>query len=677
MKLIPLGEPARQAIERYGNKTPERLRGDVFSLDTETTGLSPHLGGRIFCYSIFSNKGEKLWLPKTPRTTQFVMDLLNDPEKVVIFQNAKYDLLMSTFEDWSIDDLKSELHDTLAMSILVDEYGSHDLGSLVRRWLGVSVDTKGSVDAWLKANQRAFNAENGRSPNYSDVPTEIMQLYSEWDAEQTLKLGYYLKTPIKQHFWELYQTELELIKCTIEMELRGLLVDLNRARELRAKAVADIAWIEDQMRRVIGRDFILKGTGVKKEMIKVITEDLGWPIGRTTPKGNPQFDEYAMLCYLDPRLAHIVREKADSTPAREYINLFEDEVRRIKADRGQTFVPLKLKWRELDKMVTTYYDALLEKSVPWKNRKDLGVLHPKWNSLTAITGRFSSSEPNLQNIPRILGPRQCFRARPGFTNYHFDYSQVELRLYIHYAKDEKLKQLLLAGKDLHLETAVDIFEKSAAEITKEERKRAKQTNFGVLYGSGPETLAETLTKMGIPTSEAQAVTILGKFHQKRPSMRRLMGQMKGELMRRGYVEDEFGRRFRVPLKLSYKAINARIQGCSADIMKRAMVRIYRLLKRGGYRSQLIKTIHDEIVVEVHHSEEAELVPKLKAIMEKDSHMFWVPITCDIERTTKYWSDKHDKTDECAQKNCKKCPGEWHVGELAVDCGCKCHTAVKK
>lgn len=697
--LIQMGAPALRAIERFRLSTLRPLRGDVFALDTETTGFNPYNGARVFCYTIFSNVGEDLFLPKTPETTEYVIDLLQDPKRTAVFQNGKYDLKMLTFEGFDLDDLRAKYEDTLAMGVLMDEYGAHDLGYMVKRWLGLNSSIKSTPGEWLAIANKKVNLEHRRSKctgsipakddprtghpcpkcgmrllNYSDVPDEIIVPYARWDSQHTLKLYYYLKTPIAQYCPELYRTEVDLIQCTIGMERRGVLLDMDRVRDLRKQAQSDLAYIEEYMQKVVGRDFIIKGSGSKNDLLKVITEDLGWEIKNRTAKGNPQFDEYGMLQYLDSRLAHIVREYAETTPIREYMAKFVEEGKRIGADAGQAFVPLMLKWRELSKMVTTYYRPFKHMAIPVrKSDRNVAVLHGRFNSLTAITGRFSSSEPNLQNIPRILGPRQCFAVRRGYVNYHFDYSQVEMRLFIHYAKDEKLKAALEAGKDLHLQTATEIFDKPEHEITKEERKKAKSTNFGILYGSGAETLGETLTKMGIPTTKAMATTYLMRYHKAKPSVRRIMSKMKAELMRRGFVQNEFGRRFRVPLKLSYKALNAIIQGCSADIMKRAMVRIWKFLRKNDCRSRIIMTIHDEIVVEIHRDEEPWLVPIIKRLMEKDSHLFWVPITAEVERTFTYWSDKNDKSLTCNSKLCGECSGSWGAGpSWSYPCGCKCH-----
>ena len=672
MKLIPMGRPALRAIEDYGNRTPPVLRGREIALDSETTGLDPYHGARVFCYSYSTERGEHGHLPKTPKTTAWIFDKLADRRNRLSFQNAKYDLKMFTFEGFDLDDLRAEWHDTLASAMIVEEYGSHDLGSLVQRWLGQAADVKESVDVWLAKNVRRLREELGRDPNYSDIPTKVIVPYSIWDVDHTLKLRYFFKKPMETVFKRLYENERELIHCTIEMENRGLLVDFRRVRELKEKALEALEFLVEKMTDVVGRDFIIKGTGSKKEILKVITEDLEWEIKRRTAKGNPQFDEFALLGYVHNDLHHIIRDKKETLEPRDYIAEFEKQLAKTTKDRRQIFVPALLKWRELDKMVSTYYRPFRRMAIPWKkNPKRYGVIHGRFNSLKAITGRFSSSEPNLQNIPRILGPRQCFVARPGYVNYHFDYSQVEMRLFIHYARDQKLKDALLAGKDLHLQTAVEIFEKPEKDVTPEERKKAKSTNFGILYGSGAEKLAETLTKMGIPTTKAEAMKYLARYHRSKPSVRKIMSKITSELMRKGFVENEYGRRFRVPKKLAYKALNALIQGCAADIMKFAMVRIWRYLKSVKAKTRLVLTVHDEIVPEVHRSEEKWIVPKIKELMEADSGKFWVPITCDVERTERYWSEKSAKSRTCIRGSHDDCGGRWSFGHF--ECECKCHS----
>lgn len=640
MNLIPLGEPALRACkEQEGRKLP-RIRGKTIALDTETTGLDPFAGARIFGYSYCTDEGEVGWLPKTPETTAWVIAILQDPKMTVVFQNGKFDLKMLTFEGFDLDSLKAEYHDTLAMGVIMEELGAHDLGYMVRRWLGIEVDVKESVQVWMAEHRRELREKLGRDPNFSDVPQKVLVKYAEWDAVHTLKLYFYLLTGIKANFWDLYRNECSLILCTIEMEKRGVLLDMAKVRELRKRAKADLRWIEEQMRQVVGRDFTIKGSGSKKDLLQAITQDLGWEITKTTDKGNPQFDEFGMLSYLDESLHGEVREQSEKMDPRAFIEHIRAKLKAAGLPASQLFVPLLLKWRELDKMITTYYRPFRDRAIPLKSKnREVAVLHGRFNSLTAITGRFSSSEPNLQNIPRILGPRQCFTVRKGFVNYHFDYSQIEMRLYIHYAKDEKLKEALENGEDLHLSTAVDIFEKPADKITKEERKRAKSINFGILYGSGAKRVAETLTRMGIPTTQGEATKYLERYHRAKPTVKKLMWEVKGLLQRRGWIADEYGRRFRVPMKVSYKAINSLIQGCAADVMKFAMVRIWKYLKKHHCRSAILMTIHDEIVLEIHKSEEAKLVPKIKELMEQDSHRFFVPLTCDIEKTSTYWSEK--------------------------------------
>jgi len=636
MNLIPLGKKFQKYVRNWVWQAPI-LKGRTIALDTETTGLDPFMGARIFCYSYCTEKGEHGWLPKTPTTTQWVIDILQDPDYRVVFQNAKFDLKMMTFEGLKLNSIKAEIHDTLAMGVLLRELGNHDLGSMVRQWLGINVDTKDSVDEWLRKNNRTLSKVLGRPLNYSDVPRKILKKYAIWDAVHTLKLFYYFLKPIKQNFWKIYRNECDLILCTVEMEKRGVIIDLKRTKELKERAVDDMRWLEKRMRQLVGRDFVIKGTGSKKDLIQVIESDFKWTLQRNPDTGQPSLDEYRLLNYLDRSIQSLIRG-GDEIPPRKLIKLAKKQVKEKDIPKQQLFVPMMLKWRALDKMVTTYYTAFESKAIPLKKRPWLAVLHGRFNSLMAITGRFSSSDPNLQNIPRVLGPRQCFKARKGYTNYYFDYSQIEMGLLIHYARDEKLKAAWVAGEDLHMKTAIEIFEKPKEQITKEERKKAKQVNFGINYGSGAKTLGVTLTKMGIPTSTQEAYHYIQKYHEARPSVRRLMNKCKADLERHGYIKNEYGRRFRVPMKVSYKAVNALIQGCAADIMKFAMTRVWRFLKKHKCRSRIIMTIHDEIVVEIHRSEQ-HLVGKIKRLMEKESKSFWAPISCEIEKSKNYWSDK--------------------------------------
>lgn len=614
----------------------ESLPGKIIAIDNETDGL--HFDAKAFYTGWASNAGyvKSGEYPKGPLRDR-VFKTLMDPEKIVVFHNGKFDLQRFIISGFDLGDLKAQYHDTLAQSILLNEQGSHKLVDLARQYLGADTRDKLAIELYIKKHGRQFKKENGRKMGFHDCPLSLVRRRVEWDARHTLLLFAHFRKAIEKDFAALYQNELDLIICCTEMELRGVHIDLDKVRELRAQAVEDQDWLQRKVNKVVGRKVILKGTGSKKELLKVITKDLGWKIKAKTEKGNPSFDEPGLMQYVEPSAHLFMKEAAETLSIRRYIR----ELRGRVPERKQIFPALLIKWRESDKMISTYYDNFLDMAKLTKIPR-IGVIHPRWNSLRAITGRFSSSEPNLQNIPRILGPRQCFLCRKGYNHYHYDYDQIEIKLLVHYAKDKNLRQLLLDGGDMHMETAKTIFKKEEHEITKEERKRAKTVNFGLNYGARARKIKQTLQKHGIHVSESEARSYVEAYYARYPSIRRVMGSMQSELARNGYIRNEYGRKFRVPQDRAYKSLNAIIQGCAADIMKFAMIRAWKYLKRKECRSRIIMTIHDEIVFEIHDSEKW-LVPRLKKILEADSDKFFIPITCSIEKTNRYWSEKKEIT----------------------------------
>lgn len=258
-----------------------------------------------------------------------------------------------------------------------------------------------------------------------------------------------------------------------------------------------------------------------------------------------------------------------------------------------------------------------------------------------MTGRFSASEPNLQNMPRLMGPRECFVTRRGYVHLHFDYSQVEMKFFVHFARDPDMAEALKG--DIHRHTGAKIYGVPAESLSDERRKRSKAVNFGVIYGSGYGTIAETLTKKGLPTTPEVAAEFLRRYHREFPSVKRATNSFKTALIRRGFIENPFGRRYHIPSQYGYRALNYMCQGTSADLMKRAMVECAAALRLGGFKTQLIMTVHDELVFEAPKSEVRKVVPIIHEIMNEPD-MFFVPITVDLEVVTNRWSEKHDPKD---------------------------------
>ena len=652
------------------------LRGKYIALDVETTGLDPYHGARLFCWGYYTEEGEWGFMRKTDANLRWVARLFADPSKTIIFHNAKFDLKMLSFEGIDVFNILARVECTLILSKLWNENGQHNLRYLSIRYLNRDPGAKDEVEDWLKKHKRAFVKKHGREPNFADAPIHVVKRRCIWDVESTLMLYAQLRPRIAQTCKELYETERQLIFVVIDMENHGVRVDVTRAKELRAEALDDLAQIQADLNRIICPLVIerkKKGKGITEtlESFNANSSSIQLPAAfkkvgielryKTKPKkgrkgsaktggGNWSFDEYAMVRYVSKPLASIIRDSGEEGwKTKRFYDEVKKTIKKHKLPAYEILPPLILKYRELSKMVTTYYDHIIENAVDVHKTpagRDVGILHCNFNQSEAMTGRFSASHPNLQNIPRILGPRECFIPRVGRHNWHLDYAQVEMRMFCHFAQDKKMAAAI--DKDIHLAVACEIYEKDEASITKEQRKRAKGVNFGIIYGSGAATMAETLTKKGLHTSKLEAATLVASYHRKFPSVRRITNEFKVRLHRDGYVANPFGRRYHVPTQVGYKLLNYMCQGTSADIMKKAMVECWKWLraenrkrKKQGKRplkTRIIKTIHDEIVFETPPIEERLVIPQMMKIME-DLDSFFVPITVDAEVVTKRWSQK--------------------------------------
>jgi DNA polymerase-1 len=267
------------------------------------------------------------------------------------------------------------------------------------------------------------------------------------------------------------------------------------------------------------------------------------------------------------------------------------------------------------------------------------MLHGHFNQCGTITGRFSSSNPSLQVIPRTddtKSPeakqiRALFKIRPGFTNVYLDYAQIEYRMYAEYAEDEDLIKKINNGEDVHLIQACRIYGKTKDQISKQERWNAKITNFSVLYGASQKRIMEELD-----LEPTQAMMVIRNFYKENPKIKHLKYQLEKVIGIRGYFFNKFGRRRRMHLNESYKAINSLLQGVSADIIKVAMVKVAEILK--GKKSHLELSVHDELVIALADTEK-DLLPKIKNAMEDFGDKFKVKIETDIKTSKTNWAEK--------------------------------------
>ena len=649
------------------------IDGRYISLDIETDGLNPYRGHRAFCFAWSTEQGEFGWTYKTRAALKWLKSLTERKDKEFVFHNGKFDIKMLGFD--GIEFPRERTHCTLILSKLVNSLlPSHDLRSLAIRFAGADPFDKDTIEQWVAEEKRRTRRTD---ITFKDAPRELVSSRNLWDAQQTTKLFALFKRQVDATCPELYRTEQRLMFECIDIENYGVMVDLTKVKQLRAKSIEGITKLQANLNRLVCPLTIVKQKtrrrkGVKyKEAIEIKLDSFNAnsPIEmeaafnaagielrfKTKPKKNRQgemrgggrwsFDEYAMIQYVSPPLQSVIRRSGEEGWLfGKFYHEVKKAIRENKLSEFEMLPPFILKLRELQKMVSTYYDNLIADAVDVQiepNGREVGIIHCKFNQAEAKTGRFSSSEPNLQNMPRLLGPRQCFVPRRGRVNWHFDYSQVEMKFFGHFAKDPKMAQAI--KDDIHRHTASVINKIPKDQVTSEQRKRAKKVNFGPLYGSGADTLAEALTKDGFPTQGYEARKWLIAYHAEFPSVRRTTNGFKADLSRKGYVENPFGRRYHIPVKFAYKALNYMCQGTSADLMKRAMVDICHWLRENGLKSRLILTVHDELVIEMPRSEQRIVVSAVIRLME-ELRRFYLPIEVDAEVVTKRWSEKVEPKD---------------------------------
>ena len=539
---------------------------ELFAFDTETTSLD-YMEARIVGLSFAIEAGEAAYLPLAhdyvgaPRqldrdqTLARLKPLLEDPKRPKVGQHLKYD--MNVLANHDIE-LQGVAYDTMLESYVLNSTASrHDMDSLALAYLNRETIHYEDV-AGKGAKQIGFN----------QVEIDKAAPYAAEDADITLRLHQTLwprleQTPtLKRVFTEL---ERPLIPVLSRMERRGVLVDralLHEQSKALAKRMEEIA---QEAFEEAGEEFNLNSP---KQIQALLFDKLELPVLQKTPKGQPSTAEAVLqelaLDYALPRLI--------------------------------------LEYRSLSKLKSTYTDKL-----PQQINPSTGRVHTSYHQAVTATGRLSSSDPNLQNIPvrteegrRI---RQSFIAPPGYKILAADYSQIELRIMAHLSADEGLLKAFREGKDIHTATAAEIFSVPLDAVEPNQRRSAKAINFGLIYGMSAFGLAKQL---GISREAAQEYVNL--YFERYPGVKAFMDRMRAEAHEKGYVETLFGRRLyleeinaRNAQRRQYAeraAINAPMQGTAADIIKRAMIATDQWLRESGAEARMIMQVHDELVFEI-------------------------------------------------------------------------------
>ena len=587
------------------NRWVDKLnQAKLFALDTETDNLD-YMAANLVGISFALENGEAAYLPLqldylgAPKTLEkttalaLLKPILENPAIQKVGQNFKYDLTI--FARNGID-VHGVAFDTMLESYVLNSTGRHNMDDLAKRYLGHQTISFEEI-AGKGKNQLTFN----------QIPLEQAAEYAAEDADVTMKLQQVLweklsKEPtLKKLFKEM---ELPLLGVLSRMERRGVLIDSD-ALFLQSNEIANrLSELEEQAYVLAGQPFNLAST---KQLQEILFDKLGLPVIQKTPKGAPSTNE------------EVLEELA-----------FSHELPKVLVEH-----------RGLSKLKSTYTDKL-----PQMVNPQTGRVHTSYHQAVTATGRLSSSDPNLQNIPirneegrRI---RQAFIAREGFTVVAADYSQIELRIMAHLSQDQGLINAFTQGKDIHRSTAAEIFGVSLDEVTSEQRRNAKAINFGLIYGMSAFGLSRQL---GIGRADAQSYMDL--YFKRYPGVQTFMHDIREKAKAQGYVETLFGRRLYLPdinssngmrRKAAERvAINAPMQGTAADIIKRAMIQLDQKLQNDP-DIEMIMQVHDELVFEVRSEKVAFYSELIKTQMESAADLV-VPLIVDVGQGTN-WDEAH-------------------------------------
>ncbi len=538
---------------------------ELFAFDTETTSIN-YMDARIVGVSFAVEPHAAAYVPLThnypgapgqlsrEEVLAKLKPLLEDENALKVGQNLKYD--MSVLANHGIT-LRGIAHDTMLQSYVLDSTATrHDMDSLALKYLGHKTTTFEEV-AGKGAKQLSFN----------EVALEQACAYAAEDADITLRLHQNLwpKLEAIPSLAKLYrELEVPLLSVLSRMERTGVLVDQAMLEQQSRELAEKMDTIEKQAFEEAGEPFNL---GSPKQIQGILFDKLGLPVLKKTPKGQPSTAE------------EVLAELALDYPLPRLI----------------------LDHRSMSKLKSTYTDKL-----PGLINPHSGRVHTSYQQAVAATGRLSSSDPNLQNIPVRTAEgrriRQAFIAAPGCRIVAADYSQIELRIMAHLSGDAGLLKAFSAGEDIHRATAAEVFEVSLEEVTTDQRRSAKAINFGLIYGMSAFGLARQL---GIDRGSAQNYVDL--YFARYPGVKAYMDQTREQAREQGYVETVFGRRLYIPdIKSSNgqrrqyaerTAINAPMQGSAADIIKRAMLEVDAWVQRES-DIRMIMQVHDELVFEV-------------------------------------------------------------------------------
>ena len=573
-------------IERLNAWIAEAAKAGVVAVDTETDGLDA-LRANLVGLSLATAPGRACYVPlrHDGLEAQISPDdaiaalgpLFSNPSVLKVFQNAKYDLAI--LHRAGAPEI-APLDDTMVISFTM-EAGAHGHGmdELATLHLGHAPISYDSVTG----------TGRGRLI-FAQVPLDRATAYAAEDADVTLRLWQLLKPRLRQAQALAYYEQIDrrLIPILLRMERAGIKVDEADLRAMSADFAARMAVMETDIHAMAGESFNL---GSAKQLGEILFDKMSLKGGKRMKTG---------AWGTDASVLQALSEQGHDLPARV------------------------LEWRQLAKLKSTYADALVQQINP-----DTGRVHTSYAMAIAATGRLSSTDPNLQNIPvrteegsRI---RRAFIAEPGNVLLSADYSQIELRLLAHVADIPALKDSFANSEDIHARTASEVFGVPMAGMDGATRRRAKAINFGIIYGISAFGLARQLQ---IEPGEARSY--IEAYFARYPAIRTYMNAARDEAREKGYVLTPFGRKCWIagiadknPARRAYaerQAINAPLQGGAADVIKRAMVKLPAALSASGLGARMLLQVHDELLFEVAEHEATALAAVVKGVMESAARL---------------------------------------------------------
>ena len=574
----------------------EELRSaGEFAVDTETTSIN-YMQAELVGFSFASAPGRAAYVPvahdypgapdqlSLDAALAMLKPLLEDPKLTKIGQNLKYD--MSVLARYGVS-FAGPLFDTMLESYVLNSTATrHNMDALAEFYLGRSTVHFEDI-AGKGAKQLTFN----------QITLDVAADYAAEDADITLQLHQHLM-PLLQAQPSLEQTftqiDMPLVAILSAVERQGALVDGRLLKQHGAELAQRLQALTEEAWEQAGENFNLDST---KQLQAIFYDKLNLPVLKKTPGGKPSTAE--------PVLVDLAQDY--ELPA------------------------TILQYRGLAKLKSTYTDKL-----PLDINADTGRIHTSYHQAVAATGRLSSSDPNLQNIPirnaegrRI---RQAFVAPAKKVIMASDYSQIELRIMAHLSGDAGLHKAFAEDQDIHRATAAEVFDRALDAVTDEERRSAKAINFGLIYGMSAFGLGRQLN-----ISRTLAQEYIDRYFARYPGVLRYMDETRSQAAQQGYVETVFGRRLYLPeinarqvmrrQAAERTAINAPMQGTAADIIKRAMISVHEWLSAEPFDAQMIMQVHDELVFEVHEADVDALQQKVEALMCSAAELS-VPLTVE-------------------------------------------------